>query len=88
MTTVKSAKLNGTKYNIDLSGPIDGCVDTPRSTIPTLMICCDLNSEQALETILHELGHIYRPNATEEQITQMAREQTRLLKRLGFGYAP
>jgi len=52
------------------------------------MICCDLKDEQALETILHEMAHIYRPNATEEQITLMAREEAKLLKRLGFRYAP
>jgi len=88
LKTVKSAKLNGTRYHIDLCGPIDGAVDTLRSTVPTLMICCDLKDEQALETILHEMAHIYRPNATEEQITLMAREEAKLLKRLGFRYAP
>lgn len=44
----------------------------------------DLDDEDLMETIVHEMGHAAFPDRSEEYIDQFARDVTRLLGRLGY----
>ena len=81
---MKSITLNGTKYHIDVSGPIDGCTDKPTSTTPSILICRDLSTLSGLNTVLHEACHIFFPTATEEKVTTFGNDVSRLLMGLGY----
>jgi hypothetical protein len=81
---MKTIRLNGVKHHIDVCGPIDGCVDSDRSTIPTIMLMRDLGTRAGLETALHESAHKLYPHMSEAKITQSTYDQARFLWGLGF----
>jgi hypothetical protein len=76
--------LNNVKYNIDITGPINGLIDTIHSTIPTIVLCCDLDTRAGLETVCHEAMHALYPTTTEDKISRSARDLARLLWQLGY----
>lgn len=82
--TVRTATFGGIKYDIDLCGPIDGCVDVANSTTPTIMICRDLATKSGLETACHEAMHCLWPKTTEDKITRAACDMARFLWRIGY----
>ena len=45
----------------------------------------DLDSEDMLETVLHELTHAAFPDKREDYVEHFARDASRLLVRLGYG---
>ena len=85
---MKTVTLNGTKYNIMLSGPVDGFTDDPRSTGYSLVVCRDLATRAGLETVIHEASHVLYPGMSEERIEQSTRDLARLLWGLGYRHTP
>ena len=81
---MKTATLNGVRYHVDVTGPIDGATDVPRSTVPSIMLCRDLATKAGLETCLHESAHALYPLMSEEKVTQSAHDQARFLWGLGY----
>lgn len=84
---MKSITLNGVKHHIDVCGPIDGCVDTDRSTIPTIMLCRDLATKAGLETCLHEAMHKLHPLMSEARVERSANDMARFLWGLGYRHS-
>jgi len=81
---VKTAKFNNIRYDIDLCGPIDGSCDYPRSGRPSIRITTELYSKAELEALLHETLHASDWSKSEEIVSRIAKEQARLLWRLGY----
>lgn len=82
MSEVKTATLNGTRYKVTV-GEFDGLCDT-YATEMELVILTDLKTKLGLETVIHESLHGCRWPATEEDVTQTAKDIARLLWRLGY----
>jgi hypothetical protein len=81
---MKTIRLNGVKHHIDVCGPIDGCVDSDRSTIPTIMLMRDLGTRAGLETALHEAWHKLCPLMPESRVERSANDMARFLWGLGY----
>jgi hypothetical protein len=83
---MKQITLNGVRHHIDVCGPLDGCVDTNRSTIPTIMLMRDLGTRAGLETAIHEALHKLYPLMSEDRVDQSAHDMARFLWGLGYRY--
>ena len=87
--SIRTAKFNGIKYKIDISGPIDGITDSPKpGGKPTLAIFTDLGTRRGLETAIHEALHGCSFSTSEDKVDSIARDLARFLYRLGFRYCP
>jgi len=81
---LKQITLNGVRHHVDVCGPLDGCVDTDRSTVPTIMLMRDLGTKAGLETAIHEACHKLHPLMPEARVEQSARDMARFLWGLGY----
>jgi hypothetical protein len=81
---MKQITLNGVKHHVDVCGPIDGCVDTNNSTVPTIMLCRDLGTRAGLETAIHEAMHKLHPMMSEARVERSANDMARFLWVLGY----
>lgn len=81
---VKTHSFNGTRYDIDICGPIDGSCDCARSSRPSIRITTEPYSKKELITILHECGHAEDWSKSEEIIDRISSEIGTLLWRLGY----
>jgi hypothetical protein len=61
-----------------------GDCDDPTRPRKEIRICTGLGEQKELETVLHEVLHAADWHKTEEWVEQVARDQTRLLWRLGY----
>jgi len=87
MKPVKTATFRGTKYEIELDGPIDGrCEGTHDTKNPKLSIYVDLDSKVGLITVIHEALHACCFAKTEKIVTETAEDIARFLRRLGYKY--
>lgn len=82
---MKSATFRGTKYSVDLCGPIDGSCQSPKEGgLPRLMICIPLNERRGLITAIHEALHACSFLKSEDAVTETAEDIGRFLWRLGY----
>jgi hypothetical protein len=81
---VRTATLNGTSYDLDLTGPLDGLMHDPRTSRPYITVCRSLDTKVGLESLIHECLHACFPTVGEDKITQTGNEMARLLWRLGY----
>lgn len=85
MAKIKTATINGVKYDIDITGAIDGSCDYPRGGRPSIRICVDdINTLRGLETLIHEILHAVCWAKTEELTGKAAHDLARLIWRIGF----
>jgi len=82
--SVKTHTFNGVRFDVDISGPVDGQCDNPKGGRPSLTICADLNTRRGLETAIHESIHACHFLKSEESVERTARDVARFLWRLGF----
>ena len=81
---IRTATFNDVKYDVKLIEPVDGICDSPTGARPTLTVYADLNSQEGLETVIHESLHACFWAKTEEKVSQTAKDVARFLWRLGF----
>lgn len=81
---VKTHRFNNHKYDIVLTGPIDGICDTSRTPPFSLVITCDLNTKAGLIALIHESMHAGNWDKHEETIQRSSAEIGNLLWRLGY----
>jgi hypothetical protein len=82
---MKTATFRGTKYSVDLYGPIDGSCQSPKEGGPPwLRICVPLNERRGLITAIHEALHACSFLKGEEVVTETAEDIGRFLWRLGY----
>ena len=82
---IKTHTINGKRFHIDLSGPLDGlCIDNKdlQDKDREILICADLSTQKGLITVIHEALHPY--NITEERCDKISTDVGRLLWRLGY----
>ena len=84
MGIMRTASFRGTKYDVDLCGPVDGTTDNPKmGGRPRLMICTSLDERRGLETVIHEA--LYACSFLKDEET--ARDLARFLWRLDYRHA-
>jgi len=81
---IQTHTFRGTKYDVDITGDIEGRTDDPRGGRPTLLICTDITTKKGLETIIHESLHACSFLKSEDAVGQTAYDIARLLWRIGF----
>ncbi|KKM75775.1 hypothetical protein LCGC14_1386870 [marine sediment metagenome] len=82
---MKTAMFRGSKYGVDLCGPIDGSCQNPKEGgLPWLRICVPLNKRRGLITAIHESLHACSFLKSEEAVTETAEDIGRFLWRLGY----
>jgi len=81
MLLPKTHTFNGKKYYL-MFDELDGNCDTDDKY--WMIVERDLNKRVGLETAIHEALHACNWSASEEKVTQTARDISRLLWRIGF----
>lgn len=84
MKKVKTASFNGVRYEIEITGPIDGLCTSPKTKEPHLFICTDLKTKTGLTTAIHESLHACSFLKSEVRVERTAKDIARLLWRLGY----
>jgi hypothetical protein len=84
---VRTATINGRRYNIVFAYEYDGWCDAyainPHKE-RDIVINAPPGSTKALEIICHEVLHGSNWKASEESVERTARDLARLLRRLGY----
>ena len=86
MSKVRVHIFNGVKYEIQLTGLVDGLCDDPKNTTPHLFICADLNTKKGFITAIHEALHACNYSTKEGKVEQTAKDIAGFLWRLGYRY--
>ena len=81
MPLPKTHTFCGTKYYL-MFDELDGNCDTDDKY--WMIVERDLNKRVGLETAIHEALHAYNWSASEEKVSQTARDISRLLWKIGF----
>lgn len=80
-------KLGGKWWVLRASGNLKdyGRMDDPgRAEGRVIRVASWQSEEELLDTVLHELIHCCRPELEESTVTEMAREMSRVVWRLGY----
>ena len=77
---MKTATLNGVKYTID-TDPIDGCCSPPNpgDRKPLIRVCCPLDTQRGLITVIHEAMHACNYSKHEATVDRASKDIGRLL---------
>jgi hypothetical protein len=81
---VKTATLNGTKYEIYFCSDADGVCDYREGGKPTISIMAKPNTQKELRVIMHEILHSENWSKSEEIVDRVSDEMSRLVWRLGY----
>lgn len=81
---VKTATINGVKYDIDLCGPVDGLCDQPVGGRPSIRVMADMSTQAGLITLIHEALHASCWSLHEATVDRTSKDIGRLLWRLGY----
>ncbi|KKM21603.1 hypothetical protein LCGC14_1633730 [marine sediment metagenome] len=81
---VKTHVFNGRRYEIDMPGRIDGCVDQYQLNKRVMLITTEPHTKEELEACVHESLHAENWAATEKVIERTGREIADFLWRLGY----
>ena len=82
---LKTVKLNGIRYTVELDKVMDGYVELPGEPETRILhVNKDLGPRDFLETLVHESLHASLPSEDEEQVTRVGREIAMFLWRLGY----
>lgn len=84
MKPVRTHTFNGTKYDIDLCGPIDGVCDGPVGERPSIRITTEPETRNELISLIHEGLHAEGWAVTESVVDRVSSEIGTFLWRLGF----
>ena len=83
--TVKTATINGTRYDIDLDVNLGGYCDHPEGKgNPCIAVCSDPNTRLGLTHLIHECLHASVWSAHENTVDRTSKDIGRLLWRLGY----
>lgn len=85
MRQVRTHTFAGVKYVVD-TDPIDGCCSSPKpgDRKPILRVCCPLNTQAGLITLIHESMHAINYDKHETTVDRASTEIGRFLWRIGY----
>lgn len=80
---VRTHKLMGVKYNIDVEPELGSCTN-PKRAEHWIKINADLNTKLGLEVLIHECLHAVDFGKKEKFVDQAGKDIADLLWRLGY----
>lgn len=83
-TRLKTHSFRGKRYDITLTGEVDGLCVQPASKRGEIILRTDLAPRVFLETAIHEAMHALNWAIPEAVVEERARELSRWLWRLGY----